>query len=289
MSVQQETTTEQQTATTTEVDTSTTQQPTEVTQKTEGQDATAQTQEEQTSDAQAEGDKQTERDEQGRFKPKNGVQARIDELTKKAGTHEREAAYWRQQAQSKAQPSAEEAAPKPTPEKFADYGEYVEALTDWKAERAVVKALETRSAQEAAAVKTQTFQERQTEFSKVVHDYDQVVGESNTPIADHVVGVMSECEQGPALAYHFAKNPDVLLRLNGMDPLQAAREIGKLEVALSSTTFAKPVVPAKKQSSAPEPANTSSGQGRSVAPALADMPMEQYIAARKTQGASWAR
>lgn len=253
----------------------------------------ADSQETQQTDAQA-GD-QAERDEKGRFK---GVQPRIDELTRKRHEAEREAAYWRGVAtQGKAQPSAEQAAPaKPTPDQFDDYGAYVEALADWKAEEKITKALserETKAAEkQQVETRTASWLERQTAARAAMPDYDAVVGGSDTPIAPHVAEAILESEHGPALAYHFAKNPDALERLNGLSPRQADREIGRIEERLTSNaadgqaaTAAAPV----KTSNTPKPASVSSAQGRSTTPNLQTASMDEYMRQRKAQGARWAR
>jgi hypothetical protein len=77
-----------------------------------------------------------DRDDKGRFR--NPVQPRIDELTRKTREAEREAAYWRGRAQSAEKPKDAAAPPaKPTPDKFDDYGAFVEALADWKADEKI--------------------------------------------------------------------------------------------------------------------------------------------------------
>jgi FtsZ-interacting cell division protein YlmF len=241
--------------------------------------------EDQQVDAQAEEGQQTDRDDKGRFK---GVQPRIDELTRARREAEREAAYWRGVAQQgQAQTSAPAAPIKPTPDKYNDYGEYVEALTDWKAEQAVAKRMEQDSSRKVVETRTQTFAERQVAAREVMPDYDAVVGASDTPISNHVGEAIMESDRGPELAYHFAKNPDVLMNLNGMSPTQAAREIGKLEATLP--TVKPPVVPSKKLSTTPAPASTTVTQGRATQPALATASMDEYMAQRKSQGARWAR
>ena len=234
---------------------------------------------------QSEEDQQNDRDEKGRFK---GVQPRIDELTRARREAEREASYWRGIAQQgQAQQSAPAAPTKPTPDKYDDYGDYVEALTDWKTEQAVAKRMEQDSTRKVAETRSQTFAERQVATRAVLPDYDAVVGASETPIANHVGEAILESDRGPELAYHFAKNPDVLQSLNGMTPMQAAREIGKLEATLPTKTA--PVVPSKKLSTTPAPASTTVTQGRATQPALATASMGEYMAQRKSQGARWAQ
>lgn len=242
------------------------------------------TEEGQQQEAQGNEGQQTERDEKGRFK---GVQPRIDELTRARREAEREAAYWRQVAQG-AQSPAQAAPQRPAPENFEKYDDYIDALTDWKAEQAVAKRLEADSTRKVAETRAQTFAERQTQARAAMPDYDEVVGGSDTPIANHVGEVILESDLGPQLAYHFAKNPDALMRLNNMSPTAAAREIGRLEATLF-TKPAAPAAPTKKVSNTPAPAGTLGTQGRATTPALQYLSMDEYMKQRKAQGARWAR
>lgn len=286
MSVQETVTTEQPSAATQveatpKIDSTTISfdQPAKVASTKEAQTGTDNV-EEQTTEGQ-----QGERDEKGRFK---GVQPRIDELTRARREAEREASYWRGIAtHGQAQPSAPAAPQKPTPEQYDDYGKYVEDLTDWKAEQAVAKRMAQDSDRKVVDTRAQSFAERQVAARAVMPDYDAVVGGSDTPISNHVGEAIMESDRGPELVYHFAKNPDALQSLNGMTPVQAAREIGRLEATLSMKTA--PVVPSKKLSTTPAPAGTQGSQGRATTPALANASMDEYMAQRKSQGARWAR
>lgn len=248
----------------------------ENTQQTEAKVET-ETETETTADA-----AQTERDDKGRFK---GVQPRIDELTRARREAEREASYWKSVAAGQAQTSAEAAPQKPVAEQFNDYGDYVEALTDWKAEQAVAKRMEADSSRKVADTQAQTFMERQSAFRAVAADYDEVVGGSTAPVSAHVQSVILDSERGPELAYYLGKNPTALTALNSLSPLSAAREIGRLEAS-----FAKPATAAEKKfSNTPAPANTTAAQGRATKPSLATANMDEYMAQRKAQGARWAR
>lgn len=263
------------------------QQTTEQTQQSSTETQGTEEGQQQEQKAQETETQQPERDEKGRFK---GVQPRIDELTRARREAEREAAYWRQVAQG-TQSSAQAAPQKPVPENYEKYDDYIDALTDWKADQAVAKRMEADSTRKVAETRVQTFQERQDQFRQQTPDYDTVVGGSDVPLSHHVAEVMQDSEFGPQLAYHFSKNPDVLMRLNGMTPTNAAREIGRLESTLSSKTTAREnPPPTKKVSNTPAPAGTSStSQGRATTPSLASASMEEYMKQRKAQGARWAR
>lgn len=283
MSVQDESQSIDQTQGTTSTE-GTSQQATEQGQQTSTEAQGTEEGQQQEQQAQGNEGQQTERDEKGRFK---GVQPRIDELTRARREAEREAAYWKQVAQGTQSP-AQAAPQRPTPDQFDKYDDYVDALTDWKAEQAVAKRMEADSTRKVAETRAQTFAERQTQARTVMTDYDEVVGGSDTPIANHVGEAIMESDLGPQLAYHFAKNPDVLLRLNSMNPTAAAREIGRLEATLSAKP-ATPAAPTKKVSNTPAPASTTGAQGRATTPALANLSMEEYMKQRKAQGARWAR
>jgi hypothetical protein len=241
-----------------------------------------------------------DREANGRFK--NPVQPRIDELTRKVRENEREAAYWRARAEAAAAPP-KEAPKKPTPDQFDDYGAYVEALTEFKADEKVNTALEAR--EKAAAEKKQaetrvtTWNERVIEARKSIPDYDTVMAASEVPIAEHVLDELRDSELGPQLAYHLDKNPAVAEKLNTMNPRQAAREIGRLEAKLMSTVSAspdpvevpkeaEPLAPKVKTTNAPPPVKPV-GQGRSTAVDLSKASMDDYVKQRAAQGATWAR
>lgn len=240
---------------------------------------------------------------------KKPIQPRINELVRKRHEAEREAAYWRGVAQANANKTTVEtpapaAAPaKPTADQFKTYDEYVEALTDWKSDRAVEKALasvntkiEEKSTQQTAAQqeadRTKNWQARQEATKAVLKDYDEVVGESDILIAPHVGELLLDSDHGPALAYKLAKDPELADKLNRTTERQAAKEIGKLEAAFDSagtssngTTAAPAAQP--NVSKAPTPPRPVA-QGRSTSKDLSQMSMDEYIAARKAQGAGWA-
>lgn len=204
---------------------------------------------------------ETPRDEQGKFKPK--VQQRIDEITRARHEAEREAAYWRQRAEAasgnkdgKAPSSPNEAPAKPSVDQFQDYADYVEALTEWKAEQKVRDVLSARDAEKAKEAeskvkqtKAEAWEARQAQTRASLPDYDEVVGLSDLQIAPHVAETLLDSDVGPAVAYHLAKNPDLAERINAMSPLAAAREIGRLESAVAKPAAA----PANTISKAPPP------------------------------------
>jgi hypothetical protein len=250
-------------------------------------------------DVTAEAQAQIDRDDKGRFR--NPVQPRIDELTKKARENEREAAYWRQRAEAAEKPAAP-APEKPTPEKFDDYGAYVEALAEFKADEKVKAALETRDKANAEKQQTETrqstWQTRKAEAAKTIPDIDAVLSSSTVPLSEYVQKELLDSELGPQIAYHLDKHPELADKLNGMTDRQVAKEIGRLEATIGTPVKAaeegeplpepEPAPVVKKTTSAPPPVKPI-GQGRSTSVDLAKASMDDYVKTREAQGASWAR
>lgn len=246
-----------------------------------------QTEKPEVPETEAEAKEKAERDEKGRFK---GVQPRIDELTRARREAEREAAYWRQMAQAQATP--EKAPEKPTPDKFSDYGEYVEALTDWKAaqaaEKVTAKMLSERAQAQQAATAQETWQSRAAEARKQLTDFDEVMSSADVPMRGTVIEALKESDRGPELAYHLAKNPDVAQRLNTMSERQALIELGRLEASLAAPQGKSP--PPVKLTQAPKPASVGAPLGSSATTKSPEkMSMDEWIAFRKSSGARWAK
>jgi hypothetical protein len=232
-----------------------------------------------------------DRDEQGRFR--NPVQPRIDELTRKARENEREASYWKSLAMANQAPAPAEVK-KPEPGDYQDYGQFVEALADFKAEEKIGKALkehdEKTTRKAAETTRAQTWNERQGQTRTTTPDYDAVVANSDVPVSKHVGELLLESEYGPQVAYMLAKNPQVAERLNSLAPLQAAREMGRIEATFSGPGSAPAVAsaPAVRTTNAPPPARPVP-QSSSTLVDMSKLSTEAYVAQRKKDGASWAR
>jgi hypothetical protein len=233
--------------------------------------------------------------EAGEAKAKKSAQQRINEITRARHDAEREAAYWRGKAEAAASAAPvttkqEVAAPTQRPDlsNFQDYNSYVEALTDWKTEVKIQEVLQQSKAQENQDRQTQQVQSiaqewatRQDEARKTLEDYDEVLGSANINVSPAVTDILLTSDKGPVVAYHLAKNPAIVEKLNAMSPLKAAREIGRLE----ATMEAAPSITSK---AAPAPATVTKTATTSSSD-LGRMSMEQYKAARAKQGARWAR
>jgi len=239
--------------------------------------------------AEPEADDGQPRDEKGKFK--SPTQARMDELTRARREAEREAAFWRARANPE---KTVEPAPKPTADKFENYDEFTEALTDWKAEQAVAKALKARDTetaqsaeQRAQQTKAETFAERMEQAKSVITDFDSVVGAADVPVAKHVEEAILESAKGPELLYHLAKHPELAERLSGMSVREADREIGRIEASLGSS---KPAPVTKPASNAPAPMRpTGRNAATSVTSDPAKMGHDEFRVWAKQNGSRWVK
>lgn len=193
-----------------------------------------------------------DRKDNGQFK--SGAQKRIDALVFQRHQAEREAAYWKQQAQATTAPAA---APKITD--FASYDEYEHAMQQHRIDDGVSRGLSktaeqhaerfTKQAQTAAA---ETYNQRATETAARIPDFVEVVSKSNVPMSPALHEALMDSDRGPELVYHLAKNPAEAERLNSMSVRQMDREIGRLETTLG-TKPAAPPPPAARTTGAPPP------------------------------------
>lgn len=194
------------------------------------------------------------------------AQKRIDELTKKRRTAEREADYWRNQAiQNAPQP---EAPPEPEPLKTLedfdyDEGKFQSHLFQQAQNGAVEQArrvLKEEQMQEASRRTISEYKKRIDSFSKTVDDFNEVAQNDSLPISTVMADVIVEMEQGPEVLYYLGKNSDIAEKIAGLSPLSAARELGRIESKLQVKNGEKvskaPVPPPKI--SATEPAITKS-------------------------------
>lgn len=229
-----------------------------------------------------------ERDDKGRFKG-NGVQERFDEMTRARRAAEREAEYWKIRAQGAPQAEpAQQPNQRPTREQFQDDEQYLDALADFKVDQKLAKRDADRQAVEAQTTKATSWVEKLKAARAEIADFDAVVDNNETPVASHVAELIMEHDHGAKVMHHMAANPDVVEKLNNLSPAKAAFEIAKLAAKFDVpiTTSSKP---APEVSKAPPPAARTVNAGRSTEQDLGEMSMDDYIAHRTRQGASWAR
>jgi hypothetical protein len=187
-------------------------------------------------------------------------------------------------------PAKSDPAGKPSPDSFETHAEYVEALTDWKIEERERVARETaarskleteqKSLMSAHSERVKSFAEKTEDFQDVLRSVDDV------RISPTVAELLVSSDNGPELMYELAKNRAEYERINALNPLAAARELGKLDAKLAAikAPASEPKEP-KTITKAPKPIAPVSGKGGVVEKSIHDPNLSQreYEALRAKQ------
>ncbi len=162
-----------------------------------------------------------------------------------------------------------------------DYFAYERALQDYRVRKAIRdehRRISAHQEQQRAAhehrARFSAYNDRLDDVKDRIPDFDTVMqGSKGVAIRDDVLGLILGDSKGPLIAYHLAKNPDKVDALNGMHPIEAAREIGSLSARIRGPM-------AKKATSAPPPPSRPSGGAVPRGKNYADMSMDEYVRAR---------
>ena len=170
------------------------------------------------------------------------TQEELDAIVGKRLARERRA--WEREARE-AQPPTPAPQPDPglSPDQFPTPEAYAEALAERKAARMLAE-------KEAAQVYTQIIaahEDREEQARERYDDYDAVIQNPSLHITPLMADVIRASDVGPEVAYYLGTNPKESERIARLSPILQAKEIGKLEIKVSSQP------PVKKTSSAPAP------------------------------------
>lgn len=160
-----------------------------------------------------------------------------------------------------------------------DWGKYIAATAAYEAARAVRGSLaeDRKVSQQTHAERLNQevladFNERADAFKSKAKDFDDVVEgfvAKGGKFSDAVRELVMESDVGPQLTYHLAKNPVLANKISSLAPLQAAKEIARLEDTLSNTSV--------KPTRAPAPLTPVKGGAKGTFnPATASM--DEYVA-----------
>lgn len=216
--------------------------------------------------------------------PKTFTQEEVDRIigAEKAKAERRARREFEAQIQSQRQ------APTVLPqrEQFANDTDYFEAVIDFKAE----EKLNAREQQKRQAEVSMTYADREDTAREKYEDFEitkKQPHEGGPAVSDYMAEVIMASDIGPELLYHLAKNQRESVRIFGLPPLQQAKELGRIEAALSANT--PPPPPVKKPSSAPEPITPISSRSHSSAnydptdPRSDKMSVDSWMKARNQQ------
>ena len=213
-------------------------------------------------------------------KPKTFTQEQLNEILEKRLAKERRKAQREadqriaealRQPQSGKSEEPAKAGDKPKPEVFATTEDYVEAVSEWKARQIMQETLTAQEAKRQEAEQRHQQQEMAKQWEakaekaeEKYEDFDEVAYNPRTPISQTMAELIHASDAGADLAYYFGKNPDDAARIAQLDPIRAAKEIGKLEVKVATLTQTKPV------SRASPPINPIRGGGENLGVELSD-------------------
>jgi hypothetical protein len=198
--------------------------------------------------------------------PKPKVKMRFDEVTKQRDLAKQEAEQAKMRTQeleqelkaikSQAAPKQEQSRDeKPRPDQFVDAFEYAEALADWSAENAVMRARQEdveKKIQAERALVIEGWNKKLEATKAELPDFDDMVASSDVVVSDQVRDAILESDVGPRILYHLAENQDLAEKISKSSLITALREIGKLEAKFEKTE-PKEVKSVAQKSKAPAP------------------------------------
>jgi len=189
----------------------------------------------------------------------DGVQKRINEITRKRREAEREAAYWRGRAEAQASapatpntPEAPEAPVELDPDDFQTYADYHKAVAARTAEQ-LRKEDENRRAAEEKSRQDAEFIGQINSGRTKYSDFDDVA--LGHPYLSQEMLDASRGENLDDILYHLGKNPKEAQRIYLLPPGQQSREVFKLVGRLSVGV----APPKPKPTNAPTPPVTVDG------------------------------
>lgn len=199
-------------------------------------------------------------------KAKQSVQERINELTAARREAERDRDFYREQALRGGKPEATPAQAaqdtpqgdgRPDPSEYATDFDYIEALTDWKAEQAAERIAARRNQNDQVKSTRQAFETREKTLFPDGEPAGLTAFKQIPELPVSVLEIVGASDIGPLIAAHLGDNPAELAKLERLSPALQARELTLIETRLS----APPKPTAKTSTDAPEPPPQARGVG----------------------------
>lgn len=165
----------------------------------------------------------------------------------------------------------ERVGPEPKEADYADWFAYERAMTAYEADKRIVSRQmkeEVKAAKGAQMERirdlAEDYQDNLKALEKTLPDLREVLTKATfapTPTVEMLI--LEAGDKAPLVAYHLAQNPKTAAALNAMSPVEAAREIGRIEGRVSiptnkATRTPSPVSPVKGS------ASPSRGLGKSM-------------------------
>ena len=187
-----------------------------------------------------------EPEESSPSKKDDGFQKRIDELTQRYYEEKNQREHYQQQwEESRQVPDA----PGKTLADFEyDEGRFAEYVQGQAVQEARAE-IERNNQQQVGMKRRAEFEAKEAGFATNVSDYHTVTRNQALPVNQNMVETLQSAEKGPEVLYYLGKNPDVAASLAAMSPLDAARELGRIEatkLVTPETTVKKAPAPVPK-------------------------------------------
>lgn len=164
---------------------------------------------------------------------------------------------------------AQKVGPAPQESDFPnDWFAYERAMTAYEADRRIVTRQVREQVDQAKGAQAERLRDLADDYqdnlkvaAKAVPDLMDVLTKATITVNRNVeVLILEAGDKAPLVAYHLAQNPKTAARLNAMSPVEAAREIGRIEARMSlpkpkTTTSASAPLSSLKGSAAPQSAS----------------------------------
>lgn len=142
----------------------------------------------------------------------------------------------------------------PKREDFDDYEQYIEARSEYVADKKIAE----REAKREQEARQKSWTQRVKEAAKEIPDIEDILRNSDAPLTPAMSDAIMDSDIGPKLAHYLDQNPDEAQRIADLKPVAQVKELTKLEDKLKAPPSPKPA------SNAPEPI-TPVGQKASAA------------------------
>ena len=175
---------------------------------------------------------------------KTFTQEELDAIVGKRLAREQRKWEREQQQQRLAEQQAKRTPPAElSPQDFASYDQYAEALAERKAEELLAR----REAARQQAELLEAYHEREEAARDKYDDFEMVAYNPNLPVTEAMAQSIQASDIGPDVLYFLGSNPNEAARISRLNPILQAKEIGKVEASLMSNP------PVRKTSTAPAP------------------------------------
>jgi hypothetical protein len=213
-------------------------------------------------------------------------------LRKRAQEAESEAAYFRGLAEGRKTESAPvkeqkveiPAYPVPAPriEQFdsvdlyeAAREKFIKDSTKWE----IQQEQEVRTRQDRLQQFESRWQENLRKASATIPDIERIVNSPNLIINRASAFAVKDSEAGPQIIKYLHDNPEEARRIYGLSEVASAREIGKLEIKLT-TSPAQTTTTTNRISQAPDPVKPIGSTGSLITADPEKIPIDEFMAKR---------